>query len=74
MQKVSPPGIFLLQFFQNYFLKALIFSKKVINLIKDSPTDFRIRLVESKNHTIKSISLVKTREVSVAEAIIVIVF
>ena len=75
MQKVSPPGILSLQFCQNYFfLRASILRKKVINLIKVSETDFRLRLVETKNHATKSIFLVKSRKVPGGEAIIVFVF
>ena len=75
MQKVSPPGILSLLFCQKYFfLRASILRKKVINLIKVSETDFRLRLVETKNHATKSIFLVKSRKVPGGEAIIVFVF
>ena len=40
-----------------FFLRASIWLKKVINLIKFSETDFRIRLVESQNHGMKLIFL-----------------
>ena len=70
MQKVSPPGILSLQFCQKYFfLKAWILRKKIINLIKVSETDFRIRLVESQNHGMKANFCVKNRKPPVPEAI-----
>ena len=60
MQKVSYLGINLMQFWEKYFLlRALIWQKKVIKLIKVCETDFQIRAPESKKHTFISTFLLK---------------
>ena len=43
-----------------FFFESFDLAKKVINMIKVCETDFQIRLVESKKHTIKSTFLVKS--------------